>query len=60
MYNLAYFFLKKLFSFALQWLVLIIEVRPSLLYGEPERCLLEDITKVNLVCGICAPFILLT
>lgn len=33
------------FLFSFQWVVLVVEVRPNLLSGEPERLLLEDISQ---------------
>ncbi|XVF29734.1 hypothetical protein REPUB_Repub15cG0147500 [Reevesia pubescens] len=40
-------FVSQLWVDATSWLVLVVEVRPSLLAGESERFLLQDINKVG-------------
>ncbi|XP_022876944.1 uncharacterized protein LOC111395174 [Olea europaea var. sylvestris] len=44
---IMYIIIIKTVIFALQWVVLVLEVRPNLLSGDFERFLLEDIAQVG-------------
>lgn len=45
---LSVYCIKCLFYFYAQWVVVVVEVKPSLLSGDSERFLLKEITQVIL------------